>query len=453
MNEIQKIKSVIAREELDRGDIVHTAGAPSTDALIPGWDYVADLGAPDPVGFGIWRTPHQPLGDDVALGVNAPLQMLHTGLDRDKLYARHWRLARMFGDHRSERQAELAKKGDWLCRKDYFAPIQSKYEIEINRQASKREPRQFAPIEDETVRALRETKRDLIIRSVLGHSILDAVDFLIDLQKKDERLAYLLLAKRFTEALEKCPGVADLPWPDECHKRWERKAGGDFLPPFYHLVHLAEFQRLAQNSAALMALSFEPDGEELTIAYLKELVKNTAEMDPERVVGTLSENLRAMLGMAVFQTCALLPTPAHYKAGNQATTRAHSQNVSDLLRTGFAAHGMKFADMLTGPCSGEAGALVLRTLHDHHDRFPDIPNHSKSERMRGRHSGASTYWGWAWLDHSIIGLFEIAESVQRFNEDLGKVKLSKDRRKNGRQGREIGLGSGPIKGIPMGTII
>lgn len=417
MTEVDKIKKAVSREELDRSQIVHSADEPSGDALFEGWDYIAKLNEANTVGFGLWRTPHQVVDATIFGGAVSPVQMLHNRLDRDELYSRHWRLARMYADHRSDRLAQDADGGEWLRRKDFYRPIRNG----------------------------RETKRDQIIRSILAHSMFDGVDFIVDLLRQNEPLAELLLMKRFREALERFPDVVKLPWPDKCHRRWEADGGGDFLPPFHYLYHLAEFQHLAQNSTALMALSFEPDGEELTIAKLRELVADSVEMEADHVVPSLSDNMRAQLGMAIFQTCALLPTPSHYSAGDRTTARAHSEEQSNILRAGFLEHGLEHADMLTGSISGKAGALILRTLHDHHDRFPDIPNHPGSQRMRGRHAGAPTYWGYDWLDHAIIGLFEIAESVQRTNECLGKIKLSPDRRNSKASGRVTSLKNAAFK--------
>ncbi len=67
-------------------------------------------------------------------------------------------------------------------------------------------------------------------------------------------------------------------WPPSCKKRWAKHGGANHIPPFYFLCHLAEFQRLGQNSVALMRLSFNEDGEELSIRRLKEKMSDTMDM-------------------------------------------------------------------------------------------------------------------------------------------------------------------------------
>ncbi len=417
VTEIEKMECVAAREQLQRGMATPSPRPHGVTGLIDGWDYCSDFSEADTTPFGVWRTPHLSLGSFHEAVDVTPEPMLQTGLAQNDLYARFWRLSGLLADDQSAREL-LAIDADadpgarlWVDRPDFFRPINP----------------------------AKETARDTIIRSVLGHSLLDGAIFIRDLDVKNSELATLLLAKEFTKAAAQHPHVKEMDWPASCKKHWAKHGGANHLPPFYFLCHLAEFQRLGQNSVAIMRMSFNEDGEELSIRRLKEKIDDTMDMDAENVIGSLDDNIRALLGMCIYQTHALLPEPEAYKTGNADQATVHSNRVSDLLRTNLARTGDGFEAAMTGRSGSKAAALVLQSLANHHDRFPDIATGGPTNRMRGRHEGAVTYWGNDWFDHAAFGLAQLALSVQRHNDTYGKVKLPLDRRTNAKAGRVIGL--------------
>ncbi|WP_420606761.1 hypothetical protein [Novosphingopyxis sp.] len=427
MTELEKVEIASTRERLERKEL--EAGPDAKAALIEGWDFTYNPNAMDPPGFGVWRAPHLKISnfyDDSANATDGGQQILHAGMSRSEMYAGFWRLARLYPEHRSVRDHRSERTGYAEAALD-----ETKVAPQVNCFLWKK--------------MSIEPDRDKIIRSILGQSLLDGVDFLCDLQCTNIPLADLLITKRFGQAFEKFPGVENLPWPASCQTRWKLNGGASHLPPFYFLVHLAEFQRLAQNSAALMDLTFDEHGDELSIAKLKNVLKSVENLKPENVGDRLPSNVKKLGEMAIYQTHALLPSRENFESGDQAAAQNHSNEVSRLVRENLGIGGSDFVDFLAYKENSPAIGQMIKLLGYHHDRNPGISNNSKTDRSRGRAEGAPTYWSHDWLAHPVIGLFEIASSVKEYNTKLGEQKLGKKIAVNADKGLVISGDNAPVR--------
>lgn len=284
MNQCDRFAAAEARERIERHGLSGAELHRLPHALIRGWDYIGCLGEIDPPNGGLWRTPHfDPLAFYDNAGV-APLGMFEGIASPDDLYARNWRLLRIFPD-----------AADWRSDREGSDPEGISGSAETGRHDI------FAKHDDEPI-----AHRDHFITSLLGHSLRDHTEFVFELLREEPELGELVLHKRFEEALVRDPEWIDRPWPASVRRRWGGK-DLDFLPPFVHAVLVAEFQRLAHNDCSQIALSYFGDGAEASLASTVKACRGFQKMSNlARPAHEIYDNAIAdMIDMAPFQTLAL----------------------------------------------------------------------------------------------------------------------------------------------------
>ena len=389
-----RIALAIKRKRLE--DRIDGASLKSLNEVsIEGWDSTSDLSSADPTNFGVWRTG-----------------LLLSGLGRPAEDVRRIPII-----HSDMALAELENGGWRLLRILPEAPCSY-----ADKDMVKTNPNDFYSTISGNVLA----DRDWLIFSILGHTIRDEGEFLHDVLLREPKVGKLLLAKRFKEALALRPDLPAWQWPDKTLARWKDTGGKDYLPPFYFHVILSEFQRLAQNATALIALSFRADGSPLTIASLindlREINKlGKADIQEKGSAYDIFESSVANLTTLIpLQTYALLPEDSIMSSYIGIDGILHTAKAFRAMKNSISRGSANMFAILSGYKKESRSGFVAQAMSAH-------PDHRRDRKIKGgklavRTEYVAKYWGLNWLEHAYFGLFQLAQAADRINAKYRKIR-------------------------------
>jgi len=256
----------------------------------------------------------------------------------------------------------------------------------------------FAPIDGRT-----SPERAAFLRTLLGHTPADIVEFLVWLREQDETSARLLLAKDFKSAQARRPDLIDMPWPDAVRARWSWDGGRDHLPPLLALVLYAEGARLSRNMVAHIRLSFDEQGREI---YSRPFLEGVPTMGgpfvPPPAVARLIE-------MAPFETTALLPPGDLIRSLDAPLCGAWSEGAASAMANIVALGGAAALETFRRPVSPATAAFIGQGIAAH-PRF--WPEHRKGHGWSMQKGHPATWWGLAWRMHGVTGLLDLATQAR-----------------------------------------
>lgn len=405
-----------ARERIIRQQVQNDELQLWPQALIAGWDSVADLGAIDPPNGGVWRTPHFDPAQFFGGVGEAPLGIFEGVASPDDLSARIWRLIRILPDATDER----------LGVEDFGRQC---WEDEQN--ASEKDI--FATRTDEPI-----THRDHFIASIFGHSLRDHAEFLFDLRHKEPELGALVLKKRFVDALALDIDLLKRPWPSSVRRRWASE-NLDYLPPFAHAMLVADCQRLAQNVCSQIAASYFESGKEANLAATaKECGRYQKLSDRARPASiTYDAAIAAQIDMQPFQSLAVIAPGSTLLNGDADLATNQTLSSAHRLHKNFVTYGRTLTDFVSGDHDASPSALLAKGLMNHLDRAPD--RKAKGGSLAHRGDFTATYWGMNWLTHSYVGLWQLARFAELYNKQWRPQGPRISQRANSAVGRRVGL--------------
>lgn len=411
-----RLAAAEARERIIRQQVQSDELHLWPQALIAGWDSIADLCAIDPPSGGVWRTPHfDPAQFFVGVG-EAPLGMFGGVASPDDLYARMWRLMRILPDATDERFG-IEGFGE-----ECWEDEQNTSELDV-----------FATRTDEPI-----AHRDQLIASILGHPLRDHAEFLFDLRTKEPDLGALVLEKRFVEALFLDPDLLNRPWPSSVQRRWMGEIF-DYLPPFAHAVLVGDCQRLAQNVCSQIAASYLETGGEATLAATARecarFQKLSNQVQPANI--TYDAAIAAQIDMQPFQTLAVLASRSALLNGDSELAANETLSAASHLFRDFVTYGRPLVDYVSGHHSRSRSPHLAAGLMHHPDRGAD--RKARNGSVAHRRDFTATYWGMNWLTHAYVGLWQIAEYAVIFNKRYRPDGPRISQRANSQIGRRVGL--------------
>jgi hypothetical protein len=362
-------------------------------ALLPGWDVAHDPLRVDPPGVGVWRAQH--------LGVRFSLEWTQLGLHpilsptlrQAELAAGLWRQLRIFPDSEDWRRSAVRGKA---------------------------ENNPFLPAED----LAADLTRDIFIRSLLGHTVRDAADFLTHVREHHSLAGQFLLAKDFKSAAACDPDIVQEPWPAVTLNRWKKDGGRDFLPPFLFLALLAELARLAQNQAALLALTFDEDGNELTLTGMADQLSLPQAQRTDAV--------NRLLSYAPLQSTAVLPPDIIYKDVDSKRGKLWSEAVATALTLAGREYGPGLIHNITSERSPAVDDLIAQAARAHPDlqKIARKPNRETSTSTSNsapegttfamKKGLAVTFWSMPWRLHAAVGLLLLADQARSWSKVFRK---------------------------------
>ncbi len=373
-SELEIVASHVKLHETGDPTMVATAA----ELLLPGWDYALDISRLDPPRVGVWRAPHLNILIDKCEAQGAAI--LSLDMDVDEIASGLWRQLRIHPD---------------CC------PAHS---------VSDGDPFLVSASPD----AERGEGRDVFIRSLVGHTVRDAAEYLADLLHREPELGRLVLAKDLEGALNRSPQLEDDKWPAVTQKRWKRTQKGlDLVPPIYFLALLYELARLAQNHAALLALSFDWRGNEVSVADLK---REMTGLDEVQKPSLLADRL---MKLASLQTTAAIPPQTLLEGLAPDRQFRWIRNRLDRLHQGFDEYGKTFADRLFDTMPKAQPARVARKVSNHSFLRPQ-KREGQGESLRK--DLAATYWSLSWRNHAAVGLIMIAEQARAWNRTFRNAR-------------------------------
>lgn len=338
--------------------------------LRSGWD-VWTQDATEPLG--IARTPHLAIASKIEVADAGLRPVLSSAMDRSDLHAGVWRQIRILPDQDAWR-VEAANDAT----PDRFAPTGGRHYPD---------------------RAPFGTK-------VLGIAPADIVDFLFETKKTDQDLFDLLLAKDFKAAFKQYPDLIQLEWPQATKDRWARIGGRDCLPPVLALALYAEFCRVAHNEADLIKLSFDARGNEIfSRPYLDTIPTLTWESSD-------TEAVRTLVGMAPFQSTALVPPDELLRRIAPKASGAWSEAAAAAMAIYITTGGEKAQEALSHPPSPET-AKALRDGIASNPRFAPVPREGKGWSLSRGH--AATCWGMNWRMYAVTSLLDLAAQARAWS--------------------------------------
>jgi len=381
-NELEAVASHVKLHETGDPTLI----AKAAQLLLPGWDYTLDIDRLDPPRFGVWRAAHLNILMDECESPGPAI--LAVDMNVDQIASGLWRQLRIHPD---------------CC------PVHS---------VSEGDPFHVSANPD----VERGEGRDVFIRSLIGHTVRDAAEYLVDLLRREPELGRLVLAKDLKGALTRSPQLIDDKWPAVTRKRWKRTNQGlDLIPPIYFLALLYELARLAQNHAALLSLSFDCYGNEVSVADLK---RELSSLDKMQKPSLLADRL---MKLASLQTTAAIPPQTLLEGLAPAKQFRWIRNRLDRLHQGFNEYGKPFADRLFDTMPKEQPARVARKVSNHSFLQPQ-KRAGQGESLRK--DLAATYWSLNWRNHAAVGLIMIAEQARAWNREFrdarsGPVNLNR----------------------------
>tara|TARA_R110001606_G_scaffold54071_2_gene132786 strand:- start:6064 stop:7881 length:1818 start_codon:yes stop_codon:yes gene_type:complete len=383
-----RIALAIKRQRLE--DCIDGASLKSLYGVsIVGWDSTSDLSSVDPTNFGVWRTGLILAGHGRPEGDARRIPIIHSDMTLAELENGCWRQLRILPE------APTSYADEDMVRtnpNDFYSTISGKVLAD----------------------------RDWLIFSLVGHTNRDAAEFLRSALLNDPKVGKLLLAKCFKEALALRPDLPAWEWPDETIARWKKTDGKDYLPPFYFLVILSEFQRLAQNATALMALSFRTDGTPLTIASIIEDIGEADSKKTGSAFDIFESSVANLTTLIPLQTYALLPKDSMISGKNSIDGIRYTANAFRAMKDFISRGSANMFAILSGYKKESQSALVALAMSAH-------PDHRKDRKVSGGNLAIRTeyvakYWGLNWLEHPYFGLFQLAQAADRVNAKYRKIR-------------------------------
>lgn len=389
-----RIKLVCERENLEK-QIDEASIKSLYAASIASWDHTHDRSVLDPPNFGMWRTPHLLTSCRFSEIDPSRPPVLHAEMSKEELYIGYWRVSRILPE------AQYTYIDDDFVKVDpgdIYSTV-------------KRRNKEYRPLAD----------RDWLIFSVFGHTIRDAIDFLHDALNKEPEIGRMLLSKRFEEALVKHPEVLEWEWPKETQRRWRATGGKDYLPPFIFLTLLAEFQRLAQNSTALISMSFRRSGSKLTISSA---VNDLKAANPDYVgksSNILDSSLASLISFIPLQTYALLPNENIIRDKLALEGISYTEKAFCILNKAILTGPKNILKELSGLSNQSRSAFIAQTMIAHADNRAD-------RKVRGgkyaiRTESLPKCYGNDWHEYALVGLFQLVSAAKSFNREYRKTRL------------------------------
>ena len=385
--------------------------------LIRGWDITDDRHKVDHPGDGIWRASHLAIVKNLDLDRHSICPIIAPGMSKAQLLAGLWRQIRI-----------LPESVQW--RRDA---------VQISQHADPFDPAAAPPQQRtdgldgiEAFVAAYEAKhcsRDEYVITLIGHTLEDVVEFLIDLRKTNPDLVRLLLAKDFMNVIKAFPDCLDLTWPDSCLMRFNLEKRDDYLPPILVLVLLAELSQHAQVQAAHNRLSFDKRGKPVDLATVRKDI----------VTANSGKSLAAtkhLLQCKWMQTSAFI-APSTIAANKD---RAAAIKWVKHCKTKILDFTVRAGDTKSGilnyalrpvfaPEPGEEVYAAIRDFTAH----PNAALISRSNQMATfPNRPAITFYGMTWRENASVTLLLIANQARMWNSQFRPTRPIPLRLKAGR---------------------
>ena len=385
--------------------------------LIRGWDITDDRHKVDQPSDGMWRASHLAIVKNLDLDRHGICPIIAPGMSKAQLLAGLWRQIRI-----------LPESDQW--RRDAVNIRQ--HEDPFDPAAAPPQHRTDGLDGIEAFVAAYEAKhcsRDDYVITLIGHTLEDVVEFLIDLRKTNPDLVRLLLAKDFMTAIKAFPECLDLPWPVSCLARFKDDERLDYLPPILVLVLFAELACHAQGQAVHNRLSFDKNGNRVDLATVR---KDIVTANGGNSLAATKHHLQCKW----MQTSALIAPSTIIENQDRAAAiewvkRCQTKILDFTVRAGDTKRGI-LNDALRPVFAPEMGEEVNAAIND----FTAHPNAAligrSDKTVTFSYRTAITFYGMTWSESASVALLLIANQARVWNSEFRPSNPIPPRVKEGR---------------------
>lgn len=392
----------------------NTAANEVMPLLVEGWDFTSDPRKVDEPGEGMWRAPHLAIVKGTDLLGAGICAIISPGMSLAKLQAGLWRQSRVLPKNEPWRRLAV----DRPAHADPFEP-------DARQPAGDAETELLIQIAAVDV---GDRSRDDFFVTLIGHTVKDVCEFLVEVEKSDPELAKLLFAKNFMETRATSFASLALPWPASCISRFKREKRRDHLPPVLALILLAETARHAQVQALHTRLSFDKDGYRIGLKIVCEDIVTVAG-------GHALAATKLLLRCKWLQSSALLaPTATMGSADADAALAWTDKSQREIFA--FAYHaGNEGTDAIDGALRSVFAPALGKEVAGAECDFRSHPNVWLS-RADGTASFpnrlAVTFHGMTWSENASVALTLIADQARSWSKHYRPHGRIPERRRDGR---------------------